>query len=245
VTDDVAWARSGPARVVREMLLSAVFRPLIALYARREVDGLEHLDGLQRPVIFVANHCSHVDTPLMLRALPRSWRRRTGVAAAADYFYKGRLKALAVSLAFNTVPVERSRGRGEPDAVSLLDRLLDQDWSIAVFAEGTRSRTGVVGPLQSGAAVLAARHGVAIVPVFIAGTYATMPPGRRWMRRRPGGRRQNARVAFGPPIPPRPLAERRDVMEQVRLFFESQGATTTPNKRIAAKRGRALTTATD
>jgi hypothetical protein len=33
-------------------------------------------------------------------------------------------------------------------------------------------------------------------------------------------------------------------MEQVRLFFESQGATTTPNKRIAAKRERAVTTAT-
>jgi 1-acyl-sn-glycerol-3-phosphate acyltransferase len=229
---------------VREVLLSAVFRPLIALYARREVEGLEHLDGLQRPVIFVANHCSHMDTPLILRALPWRWRRRTGAAAAADYFYKRRLMALAVSLAFNTVPVDRGGGRGQPDAVSLLDRLLDQDWSIVVFAEGTRSRTGVVGPLQSGAAVLAAHHGVAIVPVFIAGTSATMPPGRRWMRRRPGGRRQDARVAFGPPIPPRPLEQRREVMEQVRQFFESQGATTTPNKRIAAKRERAVTTAT-
>jgi 1-acyl-sn-glycerol-3-phosphate acyltransferase len=244
VSDDVVWARSEPACAVREALLSAVFRPLIALYARREVSGAKHLDTVEGPVVFVANHCSHMDTPLMLRALPWRWRHRTGTAAAADYFYKRRLMAMAVSLAFNTVPVDRTSGRGQPDAVSVLDRLLEEDWSILVFAEGTRSRTGAVGPLQSGAAVLAARHGVPIVPIYIGGTYAAMPPGRRWMRRRPDGRRRDVRVAFGPPIPPRPLEERREVMEQVRLFFERQGATTTPNRRVAGKRQQEVTTAT-
>jgi 1-acyl-sn-glycerol-3-phosphate acyltransferase len=239
---DEAWARSEPACLVREGLLSAVFRPLIALWARRDVTGVKHLDLVERPVIFVANHCSHMDTPLMLRALPWRWRRRTGVAAAADYFYDRRWMAAAVSLAFNTVPVERNGARGRDDAVALLDCLLDQDWSILVFAEGTRSRTGVIGPLQSGAAVLSARHRVPIVPVYIGGTHATMPPGRRWMRRRPSGRRQHVRVAFGAPIAPGPLEQRREVMEQVRLFFESQGAPTTPNRRIATNREQAVTT---
>lgn len=243
MTDDVEWARSAPASVVREALLSAVFRPLIALYARRRVDGLEHLDGMPEPAIFVANHCSHMDTPLILRALPWGWRRRIGVAAAADYFYKQRLMAHAVSLAFNTVPVDRSGDHVQADAVSLLDRLLDENWSLLVFSEGTRSRTGVVGPLHSGAAVLAAQHDVPIVPVYVAGTHATMPPGRRWMRRARGRRRRDIRVAIGPPIAPRPYAERREVMEEVRRFFESQGAATTPNQRIAAKRRRAVTAA--
>jgi 1-acyl-sn-glycerol-3-phosphate acyltransferase len=240
LSDDVGWARSGPAVLVREVLLSAIFRPLIALYARRKVDGTTNLDGLRPPAIFVANHCSHVDTPLVLRALPWRWRRRTAVAAAADYFYKRRLLAEAVSLAFNTVPVDRSGERVRPDAVSLLDSLLAQNWSLLVFAEGTRSRNGTVGPLQSGAAVLAARHNLAIVPVYVDGTHATMPVGRRWLRRRAGGRRQQVRVAFGRPIPPRPPEERREVMEQVRLFFDSQGAATTPNKRLAAKRSVAV-----
>jgi 1-acyl-sn-glycerol-3-phosphate acyltransferase len=223
VNDDAAWARSKPAGFVREAILSGACRPLIAAYARREVTGVTNLDGLTQPVIFVANHCSHMDTPLILRALPWRWRRRTGVAAASDYFYKRRLMGQAVSLAFGTVPVERTGERVRPDAVSLLDRLLDESWSLVVFAEGTRSRTGTVGALQSGAAVLAARHG------------------NRWMRRGRGGRRQTVRVAFGPAIPPRPTAERREVMEQVRLFFASRGAATTPNKRLAARRDRALT----
>jgi 1-acyl-sn-glycerol-3-phosphate acyltransferase len=243
LTDDVGWARSGPAVVVREVLLSAVFRPLIALYARREVDGRTNLDRLTEPVVFVGNHCSHVDTPLILRALPWRWRRRTAMAAAADYFYKRRLLAQAVSLAFNTVPVERTGARVDPDAVSVLDRLLSQNWSLVVFAEGTRSRNGTVGPLQSGAAVLAARHGLVIVPVFVDGTHAAMPVGRRWMRRAQDGRRHKLRVVFGSPIPSRSPEERREVMEQVRLFFVSQGAATTPNKRLAAKRAVAITSA--
>lgn len=241
MNDDAAWARSKPAGFVREAILSGACRPLIAAYARREVTGVTNLDGLTQPVIFVANHCSHMDTPLILRALPWRWRRRTGVAAASDYFYKRRLMGQAVSLAFGTVPVERNGERVRPDAVSLLDRLLDEGWSLVVFAEGTRSRTGTVGALQSGAAVLAARHGIAIVPVYVSGTHATMPAGNRWMRRGRGGRRQTVRVAFGPAIAPRPTAERREVMEQVRLFFASRGAATTPNKRLAARRDRALT----
>lgn len=240
--DDVAWARSGPAAIAREALLSAVFRPLIGLYARREVKGLEQVEHVTPPVIFVANHCSHMDTPLLLRALPWGWRRRTAVAAAADYFYKRRLLAQAVSLAFNTVPVERNGAQAVPDGASLLDRLIDERWSLIVFAEGTRSRDGDVGRLRAGAAVLAAAHGIPIVPIYVAGTHATMPVGRRWMRRRPDGRRQELRVAFGPPVRPAGPEDRRDAMERVRLFFESEGATTTPDK-IVANRRRAATTA--
>ena len=235
MSEDIAWARSEPACLVREFILSAVCRPLIALYARREVDGLANLSGLDAPVIFVANHSSHIDTPLILRALPYGWRRRTGVAAAADYFYKQRFMAETVSLAFNTVPVERNGDRVGDDAVSVLDRLLGEKWSLVVFAEGTRSRDGTVGALQSGAAVLASRHDLPIVPVFVAGTHETMPAGRRWMRRGRGGRRHVVRVAFGPPIAPRPPAERREVMEEVRSFFAAHGAATTPNRRIAAR----------
>ena len=65
-----------------------------------------------------------------------------------------------------------------------------------MFAEGTRSRDGTVGRLRSGAALLAAEHGLPIVPVHVAGTHAVMPPGKRWMRRvaRPRCRSRSASV---------------------------------------------------
>jgi 1-acyl-sn-glycerol-3-phosphate acyltransferase len=236
VTRDVAWARTAPAVAVRELLLGGVFRPLIALYARRTVRGLEHLEDLRGPVLFVANHASHVDTPLLLWALPRRWRRRTAVAAAADYFYDSAVLAHAVSLAFNTVPVER-HDAGAAGA-SELETLLDRGWNLVVYAEGTRSRDGTVGRLRAGAAVLAAQRDLQIVPVHVSGTHAVMPVGRGWMRRGPGFRRRDIGVAFGPAIRPEPGEHRAEVMERVRRFLAAEGADTTPDKRAESVRDR-------
>jgi 1-acyl-sn-glycerol-3-phosphate acyltransferase len=239
---DVSWARTAPAGAVREALLFGVFGPLIDAYTRPEVIGQDQLDGVDPPVIFVANHSSHIDTPVILRALPREWRRRTAVAAAADYFYRVPLVAHAVTLAFNTVAVQREAGGVVPDAASQVERLIRDGWSLLVFAEGTRSRDGSVGRLRSGAAVLAAEQGLAIVPIYVSGTHEVMPPGSRWMRsgsgRLPGSRRRIA-VRFGPPVEPGEDEHRTEVMERVRQFFEESGADTTLDKRIEARRRRA------
>ena len=236
MTSDVAWARTAPAGAVRELLLSAVFRPLIALYTRRTVRGHEHLEGLQGPVLFVSNHASHMDTPLLLRALPWRFRRRTAVAAAADYFYGSALLAHAVSLAFNTVPVKRHHAGAS--GASELETLLDRGWSLVIYAEGTRSRGGTVGRLRAGAAVLAAQRALPIVPVHVSGTHETMPVGRGWMRRAPGLERREVGVVFGPAIRPQEGEHRAEVMERVRRFLESEGAATTPDKRAERLRDR-------
>jgi 1-acyl-sn-glycerol-3-phosphate acyltransferase len=241
----MSWARGRLAAGVREVLLSGALGPLMDLYTRRLVLGREHLSGLDSPVLFVANHSSHMDTPAILRALPARWRRHTAVAAAADYFYRAPWLAGAVALAFNTVPVHR-KGDAAPRGASDLARLLDAGWSLLVYAEGTRSRDGTVGRLHSGAAMLAAEHGLAIVPVHISGTHAVMPPGKGWMRRT-GGRIAGARhpiaIHFGPPVRPRDGEHRVEVMERVRLFFEGSGAVTSPDKRIAARRAASRSSA--
>ena len=238
-TSDVPWARSRLAGALREVILMDILGPTMDLYTRRRVRGAEHLDGLEAPVVFVANHSSHMDTPTILRALPRRWRRRTAVAAATDYFYRKRTTAHAVSLLFNTVPMQRNGGGLESESTSHLDGLIADRWSLLVFAEGTRSRDGSVGRLRSGAAVLAAAHGLDIVPIHVFGTHAVMPPGRRWMRRKPrrrGSRRQLIEIRFGPPIRPRAGEHRTEVMERVRLFFAASGGTTTPCEQPPSKR---------
>ena len=224
---DVPWARSRPARALREVVLMGVLGPLMDLYTRRRLRGRDRLDGLEGPVLFVANHSSHMDTPAILRALPGRWRWRTAVAAATDYFYRKRSTATAVSLFFNTVPMERNGGGLEPGATSHLDRLIEQGWSLLVFPEGTRSRDGSVGRLRTGAAVLAAEHGVPMVPILVSGTVRVMPPGRRWMRRK-AMRRHPIRLSFGAPIDPSGGEDPAEVMERVRRFYEEAGATTTP-----------------
>jgi 1-acyl-sn-glycerol-3-phosphate acyltransferase len=228
---DVSWARCGFAKAAREMLLSFGLGPMIDFYVRNRTVGREVFDTLQHPVIFVANHSSHLDTPTILRALPRKWRRRTAVTAAADYFYDSRWKARGVALMFNTVPIGRKGGGLGNGATDHVDRLIEQDWNLVMFPEGTRSRDGEVGRVRSGAAVIAANHGIDIVPIYISGTHEAMPPGQNWPKRIPGrffSRRHEVEVRLGRPIRPRDVDQRHEVMDEVRRFWERKGLPAPP-----------------
>jgi 1-acyl-sn-glycerol-3-phosphate acyltransferase len=218
---DETWSRSPPARALRGIVLGGVFDPLMSIYTARTVSGREHLDGLEPPVVFVANHSSHMDTPAILRALPHRWRRRTAVAAAADYFYAKKRLGATVSLVFGTVPVARD-GRGlDEDSTAHLTRLFEQGWSLVMFAEGTRSRDGSVGKLRSGAAVLAAQHNLALVPIHVSGSHAVMPVGRYWPKFQPKLQRYPVEISIGPAIRPQGDEHRNEVMERVRVHLES------------------------
>jgi 1-acyl-sn-glycerol-3-phosphate acyltransferase len=223
---DVSWARCGYARAARAGLLNFVLGPLIDFYVRRRTVGREVFDDLTPPVIFVANHSSHLDTPTILRAIPHKWRTRTAVAAAADYFYKKRWTANGVALLFNTVPLGRGGGGLSAGATDHVDRLISQRWNLLMFPEGTRSRDGEIGKVRSGAAVIAAQHGIDIVPIYVSGTHEAMPPGQNWPKRIRGrflSRRHKVEVRFGAPIRPRDEAQRREVMDEVRAFWERKG----------------------
>jgi 1-acyl-sn-glycerol-3-phosphate acyltransferase len=218
---DIPWARSAPARWVRERFMTFVMNPVLDHYAARRATGFEMLASLKEPVILVANHASHMDTPVILSALPRKFRKRTAVAAAADYFYRNRLVASMVALLFNTVPVER-KGGGTTKGSSHLDTLLDDGWNLLLFPEGTRSRGGGLGRVRRGAAVLASHHNLSIVPIRVTGTAEAMPPGAFWPKRLQGrlfSRRHRVEVTFGEPIPP--LSDTAALIEKVQYFFES------------------------
>jgi len=223
---DVSWARCGYARALREGLLRFVLGPMTDYYLRRRTAGRDVFEELSTPVVFVANHSSHLDTPTILRAIPRKWRNRTAVAAAADYFYSKRWTANGVALLFNTVPLGRTGGGLANGATDHVDRLIRQRWNLLMFPEGTRSRDGRTGKVRSGAAVIAAHHGIDIVPIYVSGTHEAMPPGQNWPKRRPGrvfSRRHKVEVRFGRPIRSRDEEHRREVMDEVRAFWERQG----------------------
>jgi len=219
---DVPWARCAPARAVRETILQFILAPLMDLYMRPRVFGREVFDRLPHPVILVANHSSHLDTPTILRALPLKWRQRTAVAAAADYFYKKRAVANMVALIFNTVPLMRQGGGVNNGATEHVDRLIDQRWNLLMFPEGTRSRSGRLGKMRAGAAAIAQAHDIPIVPIYLKGTHDAMPPGRNWPKRH--ARRYRIEVHFGEPIWPAHDENRHAVMDRVRTFLEDEAS---------------------
>jgi 1-acyl-sn-glycerol-3-phosphate acyltransferase len=196
---ETEWARSFGARVARLCLLEGVLRPTMQLLAVPDRRGLDRLRDLgdadpPQPLIFAANHHSHVDTPLLLSSIPEPWRHKTFVGAAADYFFKTRVTSAASALVLNAIPIERTRvsRRSADDAAELID----DGWSMVIFPEGGRSPDGWGQPFRGGAAYLSLRCHVPVVPVHLEGTGRIMRKGKR----RPT--RSVTRLTFGEPLWP-------------------------------------------
>lgn len=184
-----AWARSAPVRALRTVLQQGVLKPVIRSQTRPVVHGREYLDSVRGPAIFIANHSSHLDTPVILGALPQRITENLAVGAAADYFFDSRATATATTLLFNTFPVER---RGSRRGRSLAAELVDGGWNLLLYPEGSRTVDGWLSAFKLGTAQLCAMKGVPAVPIALRGTFAAMPRGRRWPR--PGRLRVTVRI---------------------------------------------------
>lgn len=191
---DTAWSRTRAGRWGREAVQKGVLEPVFRSQVRTRVEGLDVLDGLAGPVIFVANHSSHLDTALILLSLPDGWRRRTAVAAAADYFFDTWWRAVGSAFVFNTFPLDRQGG----SLATTPGEVLHDGWNLVIYPEGTRSRDGWMGRFQLGAAFLAVRHQVPVVPIAHRGTFNAMPRGQNW----PGHGRRQLSLRFGPALQP-------------------------------------------
>ncbi|MGQ0775072.1 MAG: lysophospholipid acyltransferase family protein [Pseudonocardiales bacterium] len=192
-----AWARCAPVTMLRSALQRGVLKPLVWSQTRPAVHGREYLDAVRGPAIFVANHSSHLDTPLILGALPERITEKLAVGAAADYFFDSRTLAAATTLLFNAFPVER---RGSRRGRSLAADLVEDGWSLLLYPEGGRTVDGWLTAFKLGAAQLCAMKGIPAVPIALRGTFAAMPRGRSWPR--PG--RPRVTVRIGRPLSPAP-----------------------------------------
>ena len=192
---DTAWARRFPARMARLALLEGAMRPAVAALGAPERAGLDRLAGLtDGPVIFAANHHSHLDTPVMLTSIPEPWRHRVFVGAAADYFFRNRLTSAVSALAIGAIPIERSKvTRRSADQAA---RLIDKGWSMLIFPEGGRSPDGWGQPFRGGAAYLSSRCDVPVVPIHIEGTDKILRKGKKLPNP------ANVRVTYGTPLRP-------------------------------------------
>jgi 1-acyl-sn-glycerol-3-phosphate acyltransferase len=192
---DHTWSRRYPVRLARAVVLDNVTRPAARLLAPTTVRGTEHLRHVGAPVIFAANHASHLDTPLLLTTLPVRFRHRTVVAAAADYFFDRRWKAVLWSFGLAAIPFERARvNRRSADVAA---ELLAEGWNLVIFPEGGRSPDGWAQPFRpASAAYLARRTGCPVVPVHVNGTRHVLP--KTGDRRLP--RRSPVSVVFGTPL---------------------------------------------
>ena len=155
------------------MIIEGPVRLAARVITSPEIVGTDRLADLASmeeppPVIFAPTHHSHLDTGLMIRAVPSAWRHKLVVAAAADYFFDKKWKAALSALSLNAIPIDRElTGRKSSD---LIKGLIDDGYSLVIYPEGGRSPDGWGQEFKGGAAYLSARTGAPVVPVFIDGT---------------------------------------------------------------------------
>jgi long-chain acyl-CoA synthetase len=205
--DFPAWNRSWPARTLRRASLPTWILPLGRVFMHLDVRGLEHLEKISGPVIFAANHQSHLDTPAILDALPPRWRYRVAPAMAKEFFkahffpsqFGARARATnsanyyLAALFFNAFPLPQ-RESGTRQTLRYIGELVGDGYSVLIFPEGRRSSDGSVGGFLPGVAMIASRLGVPVVPVRLEGLDRILHHTWKFPVR------GTARVTFGPPM---------------------------------------------
>ncbi len=141
-----------------------------------------------RSVVLASNHESFCDIVVLLACLPFPVR----FLAKRSVF---RVPVLGWSIAAaGFIPVDRGDRKGGAAALDAALKRLRQGRSVVIFPEETRSRTGEIQPFRKGAALLALRSGLPLLPVGLAGTRRLLPRGSLVMS--PG----RAVVCVGNPI---------------------------------------------
>jgi 1-acyl-sn-glycerol-3-phosphate acyltransferase len=194
----------GNVRLLYPVVMGIVRAGVRAAGIRVELTGLEHVSaGVS--CIFLSNHVSNLDPPVLLPAIPGM----TSVLLKKELM---RIPVLGTAMRLGRfIPVERGNSReAAKRSVEAAAEVLRSGLHILIFAEGTRSKDGRLGTFKKGPFFLAEETGASIIPVAISGTQTMMRKGSAAIT--PGV----AKVQMLPAIHPKEFATREELMSAVR-----------------------------
>jgi 1-acyl-sn-glycerol-3-phosphate acyltransferase len=173
-----------------------------------QVLGLEKIDPT-RTYIFMSNHISNLDPPIMLPLIPR----RTSVMVKKELF---KYPILGETMRIGQlVPVDRGNRDAGLTAVREASKVIKNGISMTIYVEGGRSFDGRLLPFKKGPFYLAKECQVPVVPMTISGTEEVMPKARFAIR--PG----TVTVRFHDPIEPADFGDRDCLVAKVRAAINS------------------------
>ena len=139
----------------------SVVSPMLGLYFRGRVYGAEQVPTTGGLVV-VANHASDFDPPLLSAAV-----RRPVSYMAKEELFNVPVLSQAIRL-YGAYPVKR--GSADRSAIREALKQLDQGWAVGIFLQGTRTVNGRIPEPKIGAALIAAKAQVPLLPVSLWGT---------------------------------------------------------------------------
>jgi 1-acyl-sn-glycerol-3-phosphate acyltransferase len=153
-----------------------IINPFFYLYLKGKVEGTEHIPKSGGFVV-VSNHGSNFDPPLLSAAV----RRPVAYMAKEELFEIPVLKN-AIKL-YGAYPVKR--GAVDRNTIRAALAYLEAGWGVGIFLSGTRTPDGKVIDPKPGAALIAAKAQVPLLPVSMWGTHLIEQPGQKYPQSTP------------------------------------------------------------
>jgi 1-acyl-sn-glycerol-3-phosphate acyltransferase len=185
------WIARQWARVLLVIALSPV-----------KIEGLEHLQPLRRPgtrrplAVFASNHLSYYDTPMLFSRLPFQFRILAKAPLWKIPFIGWYLQRSG------QVPIDQSSARAGVASLMRGVKTLEGGLPLMIFPEGGRAATGQLKEMVAGAAWMAIKAQVPLVPITLIGTYELLPIHVYALRPRP------LKIVIGTPLSTEGLSTR-------------------------------------
>lgn len=193
------------ARIAFYWVVKTIAWPIMRVYVRLRIVGKPNVPRAG-PCLVVANHTSYVDAIVLGSACPR----RITFLITRPIYSMWRLRWFYYMMGSISVAPDVP----DPGALKTALRTLHRGHVVGIFPEGQRMPDGVLGEGKAGAALIAARSGVPVVPTAIIGAHRVMPVGASFPRPRP------VRVVFGEPLLFPQTQGRRPSRQQLDAFAD-------------------------
>jgi 1-acyl-sn-glycerol-3-phosphate acyltransferase len=177
----------------------SVVSPVLHTYFRGQIHGAEHVPKTG-PLVVASNHASDFDPPILANCIGRPVS-----FMAKEELFKVPVLSQAIQL-YGAYPVKR--GSADRSAIRAALAALEDGWAVGLFLQGTRTADARIPNPKLGAAMIAAKAQVPILPVSLWGTQAIVPKGSRLPRPVP------VTVRIGEPLDP-PQSTKRPDLEAV------------------------------
>ncbi len=169
----------------------------------------EDIRSTRQPVIFMSNHESQMDPPLLINAIP----------VPAVYIAKKEVKLIPfvgwAAMCAGVIWIDRGKRDRAIQSIKEAVEKIRRGRNVVIFVEGTRTHTGELLPFKKGGFQLAMDAGVPIVPLATVGGFQTLPWGTIFVR--PG----RYVVSFGEPVDTTSYTNRDELMQEVRVRIEA------------------------